>query len=78
MDFYDIEPRAGSHYLLKNGQAIARFDELARAEEVRTGRVAAVAKRFERGPGWGGSSEASASEWTAPRSEGCIEEVFRS
>jgi hypothetical protein len=32
-------------YLLKNGQEIARYNELAKAEEVRAGYVAAVAAR---------------------------------
>jgi hypothetical protein len=48
MDFYDIEPRAGSHYLLKNGQEIARFDQLERAEKVRAGCVAAIAASLDR------------------------------
>ena len=32
----------------RNGQEIARFDELAKAEEARAVHVAAVAERFER------------------------------
>ena len=33
--FYDLQPRDGSHYLLENGEPIARFNELSKAEAVR-------------------------------------------
>ena len=51
MDFYDIEPRAGSHYLFKNGQEIARYNELARALQVRTQVVAELAQELQKTPG---------------------------
>jgi hypothetical protein len=43
--FYDLEPRSGSHCLIENGDAIARFDELAKAEAVRALYVQEVASR---------------------------------
>lgn len=35
LKFYDLEPRGGSHYLLENGQPIARFNCLEKAEAAR-------------------------------------------
>ena len=43
MDFYDIEPR--------NGQEIARYNELVRALEVRTQVVAELAQELQKTPG---------------------------
>ena len=45
--FYDLEPRCGSHYLLENGRAIARFDSLEKAEAVRSAFVDAMVELFD-------------------------------
>jgi hypothetical protein len=34
LKFYDLQPRDGSHYLLGNGEPIARLNELSKAEAV--------------------------------------------
>jgi len=47
MDFYDCEPDPGGHYLCKNGQRVARFNDLKTAEAVREGYVTQEAERFE-------------------------------
>jgi hypothetical protein len=46
--FYDLQPRDGSHYLLENGEPIARFNELEKAEAVRAGLAAEIAAMYER------------------------------
>jgi hypothetical protein len=46
--FYDLQPREGSHYLLENGEPIARFNELSKAEAVRAGLIAEIAAMYER------------------------------
>lgn len=47
MKFYEIEPKAGGgYYLLENGQPIARFDDLAKAEAARELFMLEVAKEL--------------------------------
>jgi hypothetical protein len=46
--FYDLHRRDGSHYLLENGEPIARFDEFWKAEAVRARYVADIAAMYER------------------------------
>ena len=46
--YYEIQPRSGSHYLLENGEPIARFNELEKAEAARAMYVAELAAMYER------------------------------
>ena len=46
--YYEIQTRSGSHYLLENGEPIARFNELEKAEAARTMYVAELAAMYER------------------------------
>ena len=46
--YYEIQPRSGSHYLLENGEPIARFNELEKAEAARAMYVADLAAMYER------------------------------
>jgi hypothetical protein len=45
---YQIQTRSGSHYLLENGEPIARFNQLEKAEAARAGLVAKLAATYER------------------------------
>jgi hypothetical protein len=46
--YYEIQARSGSHYLLENGEPIARFNELEKAEAARAMYVAELAAMYER------------------------------
>jgi hypothetical protein len=46
--FYDLQSRDGSHYLLENGELIARFNELCKAEAVHARYVSDIAAMYER------------------------------
>jgi hypothetical protein len=46
--FYEIQTRSGSHYLLENGEPIARFNQLEKAEAARAMYVAELAATYER------------------------------
>jgi hypothetical protein len=46
--YYEIQPWSGSHYLLENGEPIARFNELEKAEAARAMYVAELAATYER------------------------------
>lgn len=48
MRFYDIMPGGESHYLCENGVQIARFDDLSKAEAVRTNFVSEQAEAYEK------------------------------
>jgi hypothetical protein len=45
--YYEIQPGSSSHYLLENGEPIARFNELEKAEAARAMYVAEVAAMHE-------------------------------
>jgi hypothetical protein len=45
---YEIMPMSASHYLFENGQPIARFNELAKAEAAHAQFVAEIAQLYER------------------------------
>jgi hypothetical protein len=46
--YYEIQAKSGSHYLLENGEPIARFNELEKAEAARAMYVAEVTAMYER------------------------------
>jgi hypothetical protein len=46
--FYEIQPRSGSYYLLENGEPIARFNKLEKAEAAHAMYVAELAATYER------------------------------
>jgi hypothetical protein len=46
--YYEIQARSGSHYLLENGEPIARFNELEKAEAARAMYAGEVAAMYER------------------------------
>jgi uncharacterized membrane protein YccC len=46
--YYEIQPGSGSHYLLENGEPIARFNELEKTEAARAMYVAELAAMYER------------------------------